>query len=422
MQTLVIGGGLIGLTSAYVLQAMGESVTVLEANDGIGLESTYANGGLLTASMSDPWNAPGAVKQLVQSLVDPASAMKLRLKALPSLVCWGLHFLRHASAQRHRAATAANYQLAAYSIAKTQALREHLGLAYQASGVGALKLFRDKTAMAESLSIAQQLAPLGLVFQQLTAEGVIEQEPALRPIHKAIAGGLYFPDDESGDALLFCQALAGEFERIGGRIQTMTAVQGFGVAKQAVVGVETAQGFITAKRVVLSAGHQSPRLLKPTGQGLRIKPVKGYSLTLEIEDRLLQAALRPRIPVIDDGLHAAATPLGTRLRLAGTAEFAGFDQRLDQRRIDNLWNLLQALYPLIYRHSDRCAALPWTGLRPVSADGKPFIGPSAVKGLYINAGHGHLGWTMAMGSAHVLAALIGGQTPAICPRPFDPLR
>ncbi|MDC0004335.1 FAD-dependent oxidoreductase [Porticoccaceae bacterium] len=418
METLVIGGGLIGLTSAYVLQTMGESVTLLEAKKGIGLDTSFANGGLLTASMSDPWNAPGACKQLVTSLVDPNSAMKLRMAALPSLFFWGLHFLRHSSVRRHSIATAANYALSTYSIKKTKALREQLDLTYQSCSTGTLKLFRNKAAMVSSLAIAKRLQGVGLLFKQLSANEVIELEPALEPIEKEIAGALYFPNDESGDAYLFCQALAQAFKQAGGTIQTQTTAHRIAIEKQKVIGVETGQGFLPAKRVVLAAGNQSPSLLKGTGLSLRIKPVKGYSLTVDLNG----SAVRPIIPVIDDALHAAATPLGTRLRLAGTAEFAGFDARLDSRRIDNLLNFLKALYPNIYENMNRETASPWTGFRPMSADGLPFIGPSNIKGLYINTGHGHLGWTMAMGSAHLLASFIREQTPDIDPSPFNPLR
>ncbi len=272
--------------------------------------------------------------------------------------------------------------------------------------------------MAASLSVAENLQRLGLAFKQLHGDEVIEREPALSPIREAIVGGLYFPDDESGDALLFCQALAHALAEAGGVICRGTLVQHIKAEGGKVVGVETTNGFIAADRVIVAAGNQSPMLLKPLGIALPIKPVKGYSLTLDLS----HFAARPALPVIDDGLHMAATPLGTQLRLAGTAEFAGFDKTLDPRRVENLLNLLQALYPAIDQQIDRKAVLPWAGFRPVSADGKPFIGPSAIKGLYINTGHGHLGWTMAMGSAHLLAHLIGGQPPEISSMPFNPMR
>ena len=418
MNTLVIGGGLIGLTSAYVLQSQGESVTLLEANNGLGLEASYANGGLLTASMSDPWNSPGVYRQLTASLLDANAAIKLRLSALPSLLSWGTQFIRHSSRHRHNAAMAANYRLSTYSLAKTSALREKLALVYQSESVGSIKLFRDRASMAASLSMAENLRDLGLKFVPLTSDALIEREPALAPIQQTIAGGLYFPDDETGDAFLFCQSLARAFTAAGGTIQTNTAVQRLVVEQQKVIGIETSEGIVAAKRVVVAAGNRSSDLLKPTGLRLPIKPVKGYSLTLELDD----SALSPRIPVIDDGLHAAATPLGSQLRLAGTAEFAEFDQRLDRSRINHLLGLLQALYPDIYRRTDPKAALPWAGLRPVSADGKPFIGLSSVEGLYVNTGHGHLGWTMAMGSAHLLASLIQRQSPEVDYLPFQTLR
>ena len=407
MNTLIIGGGVIGLSSAYALQAAGESVTVLDANNGVGLDTSYANGGLLTASMSAPWNAPGALRHLGQSLVNPNAAMTLRLKALPSLWLWGLRFLRHSTPAHYRAATLANYRLAMDSLRQTQALRQRLGLNYQASQSGAIKLFRDDAAMAAGVAAMGPLQALGLALESLDSDALIAREPALAPIANKIAVALYFPADEVGDAYLFCQALARALKTGGTKLFTACEVQSIEVHRGRVRGVLTRQGFIPAERVVVAAGHQSARLLRRCGVSLPIKPVKGYSLTFELPTDCTQ----PTIPVIDDALHAAATPLGSRLRLAGTAEFAGFDRHLNAARIDKLRALLQALYPDIAARIEPDHAEAWAGLRAVSADGKPFIGPSRIKGLYINAGHGHLGWTLAMGSAQLLARLMMGQSP-----------
>jgi D-amino-acid dehydrogenase len=305
--------------------------------------------------------------------------MKLRPSVLPSLGSWGLRFLKNSSVARHLEATEANYRLAAHSLRQTRAAREGMGLQYQA-GHGALKLFRDRRAMAGPVALAQRLATLGMCHEVLDADGAVAREPQLESIRDQIAGALYFPDDERGDALLFCRELA--------------------------------------RRFVVAAGCRTPGLLKTAGLSLPIQPVKGYSLTVSVD----RPADLCTVAIVDDRMHAAVTPLGNRLRVAGTAEFAGFDTRLRADRVENLFRLLSAVYPRIADHVDRTKAEAWTGLRPTSCDGKPFIGPTHIKGLFVNAGHGHLGWTMAMGSARLLADLMTGRTPAIDPHPYRAMR
>lgn len=414
MKTLIIGGGLLGLSSAQALLEQHVEIELLEARDGVGLETSFANGGLLTSSMPEPWNGPGVHRHLMASLFDPHSAMKLRPHAIPSLFFWGIRFLRNSVTSRYSAAAAANFRLAAYAVGKTGRLRERLGLHYDAAKSGTLKIFRDQHAMQVPKAMAEQLAALGLRFSELDTDQAIAMEPQLSAIGDSIAGALHFPDDESGDAHLFCRELAREVAKAGGRVYTGISVTRLVVQKGSVVGVETNNGFIGAERVILAAGSHSTALLKKVGVSLPVRPAKGYSVTLAL-DGIEQ---RPHIPVIDDALHAAVVPLGNRLRLAGTAEFAGFDYRIHQERIDNLLNLLAVLYPRLAGQVDFGKAQPWTGLRPMSCDGKPFIGATSVAGLYVNTGHGHLGWTMAMGSACLLADLIVGRTPEIDVQPY----
>ena len=414
----VVGAGLAGIATAYELAQRGHQTCLLERREGVALETSYANGGLLTPSMPDPWNAPGVHRQLAASLFKPDSAMLLRLGAIPSLLGWGWRFLRHSTRDRHEAATRASFLLTKYSVEHTRVLRARLSLDYDAAAVGSLKVFGSHTAMESSMAVASRLGSLGLRFEMLDADGAVAAEPALAESRGRIAGALRYPDDEVGDARKFCEALTREFVKAGGRVRMGTSVTGIQVTQRAVSGVIVGQRLEPTDRVVVAAGNSSSELLKGLGLRLPIRPAKGYTATFEAA----HIETRPRIPIIDDAFHAAVTPLGTRLRIAGTAEFAGNDARIRVERIDNLYRLLERILPGIARQLPRAAAQPWAGLRPMSADGLPFIGPTPVAGLYVNSGHGHLGWTCAAGSARLLADLLEGRNCEIDPTPYCAFR
>jgi D-amino-acid dehydrogenase len=412
---LVVGGGLAGITSAFECQRRGLRTVLIDAEDSVGQGASHANGALLTPSMSDPWNAPGVHRHLAASLFDPAAAMKLRLRAVPGLANWGLRFLRNSTQSRFRANTRASYVLARYSVERTCALRQYLGLRYDASDIGTMKLFRSAEAMDRPLAIAHDLADLGLRFERLDREQAIAEEPALAPIADRIHGALRFRADEVGDAYLFCRALADAFTGSGGEVRVSAPVKRVIVRGGRAIGVELVSGEkLTADATVLAAGVATPRLGRSAGLNLPIAPAKGYTLTFELGD-----LPGPRVAVLDDALHAGAVPLGSRLRMAGTAEFTGLDTSVNPRRVETLRRLLAELYPRI---SDALAGQSgegWSGLRPMSADGLPFIGATRAPGLFVNAGHGHLGWTLAVGSAELLADAITGKTAQIDPEPYS---
>lgn len=418
MTTLIVGGGLLGLTTAVALLQRGESVQVIEALDGVALESSFANGGLMTASMSEPWNGPGVYRHLAASLLNPHSPMKLRLHALPSLLSWGTEFLRYSAPRHFFAACHDNYQLARYSQEKTLELTKARSLQFELAGGGTLSVFRRGSDISAPLAVATRLRELGMSFLKLSVDETIEREPALAPIRDRLAAGIWYPDDVRGDAHLFCRELERLIAADGGVVHTGVTVSKLIVSNGTVTGVDTSRGVMESERVVIAAGARSPALLGTAGQTISVKPAKGYSVTIDASD----ISGIPRIPVMDDALHAAVTPLGCRLRLVGTAEFAGFDKSIVQSRIDNLFDLLESVLPEVAEQVDRDKAEPWAGLRPMSSDGRPFIGPANVSGLFINTGHGPLGWTMAMGSGHLLADQILGQSPAIDMRPYLPDR
>lgn len=415
---LIIGGGLIGLATACALAGRGVAVRVIEALDEVGHGTSFANGGLVTAAMSDPWNAPGALRHFAGAFLDPAAPMKVRPLALPGLVRWGIRFLSHSTPVRYRQATEASFRLAALSLRETRAWRERLSLDYDGRASGSLSLSRNGAAMHDQLAMAHYLRSLGLRFAQLDRAATVALEPALHDIAPDIQGALHFPDDELGDARALCAALAGVILAQGGHIDTRLCATGVVVRSGRVVAVATTDGDVPAERVIIAAGIGSVALLRTAGVRIHVAAAKGYSLTIDIGTR----ARLPALPVSDGVRHVVVTPLGQRLRIAGTAEFAGNDLRLRPERIAPLAACLRELYPALARVADPSRGLAWTGLRPVSADGLPYIGAAGVAGLHVNAGHGALGLTLAAGSAALLTDLLVGARPALDPAPYSPLR
>jgi D-amino-acid dehydrogenase len=413
-EVIVVGGGLAGLASAAALAEAGYSVQVLERREGVGLETSFANGGLLTPSMPHPWNSPGVWRLLLKWLGREDAPMLLRLAALGGYVGWGLRFLSASSPRRYRAATEANFALCDYSLRCLQRWRRDLHLDYAADTRGTLNVYRDRREFEHGLRAVAALEPVGLRYSVLDAAGAARLEPLLEAVRGAIVGAIHYPTDETGNAYLFCRELEQRLLARGVRISARTAVRSLRIAAGRVAGVETSDGFIAATQVVVAAGPWSTALLAQ-GVRLHVQPVKGYSLSVPGVD----PALMPRLALIDDSLHAVMTPLGDTLRLAGTAEFGGWDPSIRPKRLEALWKLPAVLTPALSRALDHTRARGWCGLRPMSADGTPYIGASAIGGLWVNAGHGHLGWTQAAGSACLLAQLMSGAPAAIDPAPYS---
>ena len=412
-EAIVVGGGLAGLASAYALHEAGYAVQLLERREDVALETSFANGGILTPSMPDPWNSPGVQWQLLRWLGREDAPMLLRPRAIPEYFGWGLRFLAGSAPRAYRASMLANYRLCAYSVERLRAWRTQLNLEYAVGTRGTIEVYRDARSFERAVAEVHTLAPLGLQGTPLDPQGTARLEPLLEEIHGNLAGAIHYPADESGDAWLFCRALRARLEERGVRILTNTTMRALRVAGGRVTGVESATGFVPGSAVVLAAGPWSRELLASCGVRVEVRPVKGYSLSIPIDP-----AAGPRHALSDDSLHAVMTPLGSTLRLAGTAEFSGWDLTLRPGRIEALWRLLAALSPTLARSVDRSRARAWCGLRPMSADGRPYVGAASLAGLYVNTGHGHLGWTQAAGSATLLAQLMSGTATALDPRPF----
>jgi D-amino-acid dehydrogenase len=411
---VIVGGGLAGASSLLALTRAGLSALLLEAEGDLALGASHANGGMLTPSMSDPWNGPGVGRHLLSSLFDPTSPMRLHFRQIPNLATWGLSFLRNSTSIRHQQITKANFLLAAYSRALTEQWTDSFDLNIEWQARGSLKIFETEEAMEGPLRLARFLEQSGLVYHALDADGAIAVEPALRPIGARIAGALHYPDDATGDARAFTHQVAAAARQFGGMIRINERIASIIALRDGFQVLTNSGEAIDAKNIVLAAGMATPALARQLGVSLPIKPAKGYSLTITAPDGLDL----PCVSVVDDAMHAAVVRFGRDIRVVGTAEFAGEDRSLDPRRVNNLARLLARLYPDLAPYLDPATGRPWTGLRPMSADGRPFIGQSRRPGVWINAGHGHLGWTMAAGSAQLLADLMTGHIPTIDPNPY----
>jgi D-amino-acid dehydrogenase len=412
MKALIIGSGLIGTSSAYFLARSGWEVTVLDRQQGPGRETSFANGALLTPSMPEPWNAPGSWRVLLKSLPRSDSALKLRLKALPQLAGWGLGFLRNSSPARYRRNSVRNLRLALHSIEVMAELRREIGIEYGGASPGTLRVIRDPAALGRALAWAEELRTEGLTYRPLTAAQVVALEPALAPIGGQLAGGIHYPVDEMGNAYKFCVALAEHARRAGVEFHFQTLVTAIELHQGKVAAVRSGDRRYTADRYVVAAGSYSPLLLKSLGVHVPVRPAKGYSITFE------RPPLDPpfRVPVADDDFHAVVVPLENLIRVAGTAEFTGYDLNLTEARIANLLTLVRQVLP--NGGFERANATAWCGLRPMSVDGVPIIGPTPIANLWTNTGHGPLGWTMAAGSGQLLAHLLAGGSPAIEPQAY----
>lgn len=412
MRVLIIGAGLIGVTSAYALRRRGHEVVVIEREAGPGLQTSFANGSLLTPSMPEPWNAPGCWRTLLASLGRSDSPMQLRARALPALTHWGLAFLRNSSTVRYQRNVIRNLRLALYSLQVMASIRRDTAIEYGRTARGTLRLFREAAALDRALA-ASPLASEGLTFRRLSKEQTLELEPALAPAASKFVGSIHYPVDETGDAHRFCRGLAEQARREGVQFRFGTEVLSIEVEAGRVTAIVGAGERFEADKYLVAAASYSTPLLKSVGIDLPVQPVKGYSVTFDHPPQ----ADSLRIPIIDDDFHAVVVPLEGAIRVAGTAEFAGYDRSPNPPRTRNLLKLLQQVLPQL--HFDVAAAKSWCGLRPVSSDGVPIIGPTALSNLAVNTGHGPLGWTMAAGSAELLADLIDGRPPAVDPSSYD---
>jgi D-amino-acid dehydrogenase len=411
VRVVVIGAGLIGVTTAWYLAERGHAVTVLDRNPAPAEGASFANGGLVTPSTSDSWAAPGTPRKILRWLGHEDAPMLLRLRAVPGMTGWGLRFLRECREPRWRANTRATFALARASLDALNRVAAEQHLAFDRNPPGLIKLFRDPLSMHGAVRASRLYQELGYPLRPLDADQCVAEEPSLAPIRGRIAGGILYPADESGDAHGFVQALAQLCETRGVIFRPSVSVNAFD-CNGMVRSVASSAGRIDGDAFVLAAGAQSVGLTRKLGLTLPLYPAKGYSLT--VRHRGWNGS--PRRPIVDDGRKAALTPLGDRIRVAGTVEFAGWDTSLNPTRGHMLERALHDVLPELPQTTE--PPVHWAGLRPLTPDGRPILGRSAIPTLYMNTGHGPLGWTLACGSGLALAELISGGSPSVDLAPY----
>ena len=412
MRVVVLGAGIIGTTTAFRLVEAGHEVTVVDRQPDAGLETSFANGGLVTPATSDSWAAPGTPTKILKWLGQDDAPMLLRLAAVPGMLNWGIRFLANCRPEQWRQNTKAILSLALFSLDELRSLTEDEGLDYDRNPPGLLKLFRDPYSMESAVRAADLFRELGVRAEKLTSLEAIRTEPALKPIEAQISGAIFYPDDESGDAYKFTREVAERARARGVAFLFGRKIIGLQRAGDRIESAMTDHGPVSGDLYVLALGSYSAPIGRTAGLSLPVYPAKGYSITVEAKG--WNGA--PRIPLADDGLKAAVTPLGDTLRVAGTVEFTGFDTSLNAARGRTLVKSLAAILP----HYPRGDIRHWTGLRPLTPSGRPLIGRTRLANLLVNTGHGPLGWTLAAGSARLITNMVEGTLLPLDPGPFAP--
>ncbi len=407
MKIAILGAGVIGVTTAHYLARQGHEVTVIDRQSGPALETSFANAGEISPGYSSPWAAPGIPAKAVKWLFMRHAPLILHPQINAPTVAWLLSLLRNCTSARYALNKARMVRLADYSQVVQTALNEELGLQYDHRTQGTLQLFRTQKQLDGIYKDTEVLREGGVPFEVLDQDGCIAAEPGLKATRDLFVGGLRLPRDETGDCFKFTVALADHAAATQGvTFQYGTTIQGLIAEGGRITGVNTDKGLVTADAYVLALGSYSPMMVKPLGMTLPVYPVKGYSITAPI----INEPSAPVSTIMDESYKVAITRLGDRIRVGGMAEIAGFSDALPERRRNTLEHSVGSLFP---GAGDLKAASYWSGLRPMTPDGTPVIGKTKIDNLFLNTGHGTLGWTMACGSARVIADLISGQTPDI---------
>ena len=411
MKIVILGSGVIGTTSAWYLAAAGHEVTVLDRQAGPALETSFANAGQVSPVYASPWAAPGIPVKALKWLFMKHSPLFIRPSLDPAFLRFAFAMLRNCTASAYEVNKSRMVPIAEYSRDMLKALRAETGIAYDERTQGTLQLFRTDKLLAGSAKDVHVLADLGVPHEILDVEGCIRAEPALARVREKFVGGLRLPGDETGDCFKFTEALRELAAARGVDFRYGVNITGLLTDGDRVTGVATDDGVVAGDACVLALGSYSPLMLMPHGIDLPVYPVKGYSLSVPITD----PAGAPESTVMDEYHKVAITRLGDRIRVGGMAELDGYSTALHARRRATLEHVVTDFYA---GGGDAKAGTFWAGHRPMTPDGPPVIGRAKYANLWLNTGHGTLGWTMACGSGAVLADLVSGRAPAIDARPL----
>ena len=411
MRLVVLGGGVVGVTTAYRLQRDGHEVVILERNAEVASEASWGNAGMIAPGHSFVWSSPRAPWILLKSLFRKEQALRFRFSADPRLYSWSLKFLAECTEAKARANTLRKHRIATYSQRVLHDVVAAETLDYDRNARGILYFHRDQAALDAGIAHMQLLAEDGQKIRVLDRAQVLALEPALHGAVQKIAGGIYCPTDETGDPAKFTRALAEKIIARGGQIRTGVTIGSIETTGDSVSRIATDKGPFVGDAYVLALGSESPLLARKIGLDLPIYPIKGYSLTIPVGNRLRP----PTIASVDEHNLVAISRFGDRIRVTATAEFAGYDTSHKPSDFAFMKRVTQELYP---EGGDYDRAEMWAGLRPMTPNNLPLFGKRRLRNLYLNTGHGHIGWTMSHGSAKITADLIAGRAPEI---PMDGL-
>ncbi|MYN14054.1 FAD-dependent oxidoreductase [Pusillimonas sp. TS35] len=405
MKVIVLGAGVIGVTSAYYLAKAGHDVTVLDTLAGPALETSYANAGQVSFGYSSPWAAPGIPLKAIKWLFAEHPPLSFRPDGTLFQLRWMFQMWRNCSAARYAVNKERMIRIAEYSRTCLAALRNDTGIQYEGRQRGTLQVFRTQAQLDQVGKDIAVLRDAGINYELLTRDQLSDAEPGLADTAHKLTGGLRLPDDETGDCHLFTQRLAAMAQALGVKFRYGVAVDAILANSSGVSGIRCGEHILSGDAYVVAFGAWSTRLLEPFMR-LPVYPMKGYSITVPIADD----RCAPVSTLLDETYKIAVTRFDRRIRVGGMAEIKGFDKSLNPRRQATLEMVVDDLFPGARRHGQ---VEFWTGLRPKTPDSTPVIGATPVPKLYLNTGHGTLGWTMACGSGQLLADIVSGQPPAI---------
>ncbi len=405
MKVMVLGAGVVGVTTAWFLGKSGHDVTVLDRQPAPGMETSFANGGQISVSHAEPWANPSAPLKVLKWLAQEDAPLLFRLRPDLRQWLWGLSFLRECTPARTRHNIRQIVALGLYSRAALQALREETGIEYDQLTRGILHFYTSQKELDAAVEPARVMREHGCDIEMVSAARCVEIEPALKEARHLLVGGSMTTTDESGDAHKFTQRLAALAAARGVRF-VQKNILGLLRAGGRIDGVHVEGEMLTADAYVVCLGSYSPLVTRPLGIDLQIYPAKGYSATLPVKD----AAKAYSVSLTDDEHKLVFSRLGERLRIAGTAELNGYDTALNEARCRALLRRTEQLFP---GAGDMAHAEFWSGLRPATPSNVPYIGATRYPNLFLNTGHGTLGWTHSCGSARALADIISGRQPEV---------
>jgi D-amino-acid dehydrogenase len=415
MKVIVLGAGVIGVTTAWYLCRGGTDVRVLDRQPGPGMETSFANAGELSYGMTSPWAAPGIPQKALRWLFMRHRPLFIWPVVDPTMWAWGVRMLANCNARAYRVNKARMVRISHYSRDVLPDLLSEVPIEFDMRERGTLQLFRTEKQVKASKADQEVLAEFDSPYQVLDRDGCIAAEPGLAHVAEKFVGGLRLTADRTGDCQKFTVRLAEKAAEAGASFRYGVTIKRLAMAGGRIASVETDQGPETADAYVCCLGPYAPILLRTVGIRLPIYPVKGYSITLPVTDD----AAAPQSTLMDETHKVAITRLGDRIRVAGQAEIIGYSQRLGRKATDTVRHVVSDLFP---KGGDVAQAEGWTGLRPMTPDGTPVIGPTRFENLFLNTGHGTLGWTMSAGSGRAVADLVLGRTPEISLDGLTPAR